>query len=355
MCRRLKRDVMKELPPIRRQLIELSANGKAGLVEQEQSEFAQREVELMRLKAMVEVAKLGDDESAYKEAVDALKNAYTVAFSEIARMRHQIALAKSPAVIEHTTDILEETQKVVVFVHHHDVTDSIAAGLNDYGVLMIDGRTPNDQRQEIVDQFNTDQTKRVLLLGIRAAGVGLSIRASVELFAELDWTPGVIAQCEGRCHGVGRGIEGEPLLVQHLVFDGSLDARMAKVLVEKQDIADRALDKGAAMVTASEPVLSIEIGSVLAEKSEKQEQTIVVTDTLRGHVHSGLRQLAGCDWDHARELNGVGFNKFDGAFGHSLADQSRLTDKQVVFGVRLVTKYKRQLGESYGRTLKELV
>lgn len=31
-------------------------------------------------------------------------------------------------------------------------------------------------------------------------------------------------------------------LVQHLVLEGSMDARMAKRLVEKQEVQDRALD-----------------------------------------------------------------------------------------------------------------
>ena len=141
MCRRLKSEVMKELPPIRRQLIELSPNGKAGLVEQERDSFEQHEDELRRFKAQAEVARLGDDESGYKAAVDALKGAYTVAFTEIAKMRHQIAVAKVPSVIEHAEDLLEDTKKIVIFTHHHDVTDSIAAGLTEHGVLMGDRKS----------------------------------------------------------------------------------------------------------------------------------------------------------------------------------------------------------------------
>ena len=85
------------------------------------------------------------------------------------------------------------------------------------------------------------------------------------------------------------------------------------------------------------------------------EQAVVVTDTLREHVHSGLKRLAACDHDWAMEVNGAGFSKMDGAFGHALAEQSRLSDKQTLAGIRLVTRYRRQLGESYSATLKELV
>jgi len=76
---------------------------------------------------------------------------------------------------------------------------------------------------------------------------------------------------------------------------------------------------------------------------------------LRALVHSGLRQLAACDEDRASVENGVGFNKLDGAFGHALAERSRLTDKMVVYAVKLCTKYRRQLGAEFTERLKGMV
>lgn len=378
MTRRLKKDVLLDLPAKRRQVIEFAANGGAEAVRSEQESFARHEDGLVRLKAEAEVARLADDEDGYKTAVAALRKAYLVAFEEMAKVRHDVAVAKLPQVVEHVRNLLEDTQKLVVFVHHHDVTDRLVAEFSEFGVLAIDGRTDNAERQPTVDRFNTDPSKRVLVLGIRAAGVGLSVKASVEVFAELDWTPGVVAQAEDRCHGIGRGIEGEPLLVQHLVLEGSLDAKMAKTIVKKQDVADRALDKGAGMVVGAEPVLTVKVGSVLDETAEGgriqrdghsnapsakdgakasgllADQTPAASEELRALVHDGLRRLAGMDSDRATALNGIGFNKFDGVFGHILAEQDRLSDRQTFAGLKLVTKYKRQLGETFAERLAAL-
>jgi hypothetical protein len=344
-------------------------------VADEAEQYGRHEAEIVRARAAMEVAKLCEDEAAYAAAADQLKKAYAVAFSEIAKVRHEVALAKVPKVVEHLQNSLEDVGKLVVFTHHHDVTDQIAAALAEHGVSVVDGRTPNDQRQDIVTAFNTDPAKRVLLLGIRAAGVGLSVKASVEVFAELDWTPGVIDQAEDRCHGIGRGIEGEPLLVQHLVLEGSLDARMVRVKVAKQDVADRALDKGAGLVVGATPVLTVEAGSILAETAETATEPhpgdknapkatpgalatglgagLTVSEELREHVHDGLRRLAGV-CDYANQLDGVGFNRFDAAFGHCLAERDRLTDGMVAAGIKLCIKYKRQLGEGYGERLDAL-
>ena len=77
--------------------------------------------------------------------------------------------------------------------------------------------------------------------GIQASGLGITLTAaSTVVFAELDWVPGNLTQAEDRCHRLG---QRDSVLVYHVVADGSLDARMAKVIVEKQDVADRALNK----------------------------------------------------------------------------------------------------------------
>lgn len=372
MCRRLKKEVLTELPAKRRQIVELPANGDAGLCQEECDIYDQHEATLINLKAKAAAARLADDEAAYREAADALKRAHAVAFAEVSKVRHQVALAKVPKVVEHVEDALEETAKLVLFAHHLDVIAQYQAALAAYGVAVVTGDTKQELRQGVVDGFNTDPKTRVLILGIKAAGVGLSVRASLELFAELDWTPGGVSQAEDRCHGVGRGIEGEPLLIQHMVLEGSQDARMVRTIVQKQDIADRALDKGAGLAQGAEPVLAVELDSVLSEGQPEGGSihqpgqksapaaavapatgALAVTEELRAHVHQGLRMLAGV-CDYANQLDGCGFNKLDAAFGHALAERTYLTDKMVPYGVKICIKYRRQLGAGFGDRLAVL-
>ena len=367
MVRRLKSEVMKDLPAKRRQVIELPANGAAKLVREELDGWERYEDGMAEAEAEKAVAELAGDEEVYKAAVAKLKAAVSAAFEDMARVRHEVAVAKAPKVAEHVRNVMEDAGKCVVFVHHHDVTDLLAGELADFRPLVVDGRTPVDGRQRIVDEFNQEPGRRVLILGIKAAGVGLSVRASVEVFAEFDWTPGAMSQAEDRCYGIGRGVEGEPLLVQHMVLEGSLDAKMCKTLVAKQDVADRALDKGAAAAAGQDMVTSVTVGSVLEDDRRErasragrkadgkpEEPEAPVGEELREHVHAGLRRLAGMDGDFAQELNGIGFNKMDCAFGHALAERGRLSDAMARCGVRLVIKYGRQLGDAYRERLDAL-
>jgi hypothetical protein len=219
-----------------------------------------------------------------------------------------------------------------------------------YQVLSITGATPPDRRVEIVRRFNEEPDMRVLVLSIRAAGVGLSVKAAVEVFGELDWTPGVMTQAEDRGHGVGRGVEGEPLMIYHLVMDGSIDARRAKVLVEKQDIADRALDRERpeSEQDAQDPAV------LVGEESEterqvravaKSKQSPPVPSHIKELIHRSLQVLAAYDKDGARVVNGVGFNKIDTGFGRRLAMLPVLTDRQAYAAALMLRKYTKQLGE----------
>ena len=93
-----------------------------------------------------------------------------------------------------------------------------------------------------VSSFLQDRRVRLFIGGIRSAGLGLTLTAaSTVVFVELDWTPAAMKQAEDRLHRIG---QKSSVLVQHLVIDGSIDARMARIIVEKQAVMDAALDGG---------------------------------------------------------------------------------------------------------------
>ncbi|KKK72678.1 hypothetical protein LCGC14_2901470, partial [marine sediment metagenome] len=76
MVRRLKSEVLKELPPKVRQVIEIPANGARQVVEAEGKALAQVEDKLATLKAAVELAKASDNPEDYAEAVKALRKGW---------------------------------------------------------------------------------------------------------------------------------------------------------------------------------------------------------------------------------------------------------------------------------------
>jgi len=220
LVRRLKADVLTELPPKTLQLISLEANAHA------------RRLVSAEKKAIASLEKEG--KAIDWQAMGGLE------LGEIATLRRETAEAKVPAITEYVEGILEEQEQVVVFAHHRDVLTALEDSLAEYGVVTITGGTPQAQRQQAVDDFQAGKA-RVFLGNIVAAGVGITlIAASHIVMAELDWVPGNVQQAIDRCHRIGQ----ESNVTAHLlVYRGTLEENLAEALCEKADVQNRALDK----------------------------------------------------------------------------------------------------------------
>lgn len=228
MLRRLKMDVLTDLPPKRRQLVHL--------------DMGTNDDDLL-------AALVGDNESLtlanYDNAVKRLV-ADKVLFQEWSKRRREQGEAKIPQVLEHLENVLAHGEKVIVFAHHRGVGDALATGLTALlgasGIAQVWGKHTALERDAAVQRFQQDDGCRVFVGGIAAAGVGLTLTASAHVvFAELDPTPAVMSQAEDRAHRI---TQKRSVLVQHLLTDRSLDARMAQILVKKQELITRGIDGG---------------------------------------------------------------------------------------------------------------
>ena len=242
MIRRLKADVLHDLPPKRRQVIEIPAGRAAQQIKRETAAWTAQAARMASLRQQVRLSKATDDKDVYRASVRALREGRIAAFSEIAQVRRETAVAKVPFVVEHIESCLDAgSDKIVLFCHHHEVTDAYMAAFGKQAVR-LDGRDSMDARDAAVRRFQEDPDVRVFVGGIRAAGVGLTLTAAAHVvFAELDWQPGALSQAEDRCHRIG---QQDSVLCQHLVLEGSIDARMIRTILEKQEIISLALDGG---------------------------------------------------------------------------------------------------------------
>jgi len=334
MIRRLKADVLTELPAKIRSVIELEGDANAKRAAKAELEKWQGfQAEIAEAEAAVAAAK---DQEAYEAAIGQLKEAQGAAFDSMSLVRHETAVAKVPMVLDFVREVLEgETDKVVVFAHHQDVVDALVAGLADFGAVKVYGGMSDKAKQASVDGFQKDAGVRVIVGNIQAMGVGYTLTASSHVvFAELDWTPGKVSQAEDRCHRIG---QLSSVLVQHLVLEGSLDAYMAQMIVDKQRVITAALDKDAVKAPA-------EIKAVVTEITVKVADQLPsgLTEEQAQAAHLAMKMLAG-KCDGAQALDDVGFNKLDTEFGHKLADLPVLSPKQAAWAAKLANKYRRQL------------
>jgi SNF2 family DNA or RNA helicase len=345
MIRRLKKDVLKELPAKRRQIVVIAPEGREAIaaVKRENAAEAAAEKRLEALRVAVELSKASEDPADYRRAVEALEEAAKVAFEEISRVRHEVAVAKIPQLIEHLENCIENQGKVVTMVWHHDVANALKAHFGDASV-MVTGETAQGSRMAEVDSFQTDPRKTLFIGSIKAAGVAITLTAaSLVVFGELWVVPGDMTQAEDRVHRRG---QNESVLVQHLVLDGSYDQRASEILVEKQANLDAALDNqerlpDVAIVAPPADKAGSEATRTVTQ-AQVAEEAVKISPEAVVAVHAALRALAGI-CDGAASLDDMGFNRMDTRIGKSLAMQDQLSRKQAVLGRKIVSKYHRQL------------
>jgi len=322
MIRRKKDEVLKELPEKVRQIIVLPNSDYSDQIKKEFETLA--------------------------DAVDETSSE-DIEFEQMSGVRHETALAKVNDVVTHVAAI---DHQVVVMAHHKDVVDGIKAGLEAAGksVVTLTGDCNQAHRQNSVETFQAGNAD-VFIGTIGAAGVGITLTsASHVVFAELDWVPGNMSQAEDRCHRIG---QDSSVLVQHLVVDGSIDARLAQVLVGKQRVLDKALDNVVVNNISIEDIaLDVEtVEKTFKAKNKKSPKPLpkAVVSSLQDFVAS---VASSCDG--AFEEDGSGFNKMDSGLGNSLARQDEWTPAQQHAARTMVKKYKRQivasgLGQKYDK------
>lgn len=237
MVRRLKRDVLKELPPKRRQLVVL---GDEEIDWSKHPEFRRwkelYEREYEAALARLEAAKTLEE---YKLAAKALDAVVGVAFTEMSEFRHQTALAKLPMCLRYIDDLLETgLDSLVVFAHHKDVLQKIHSHYERDSFLLY-GDTPMDDRGPMVKAFQAGQ-KRIFVGGLKPAGTGITLtRASTVVYVEIDWNPATLSQSEDRLCRIG---QKKMVHVIHLTLNGTLDVNMSQRVIKKQEMIDKALD-----------------------------------------------------------------------------------------------------------------
>lgn len=275
-----------------------------------------------------------------------LKDLQEFGFESLSRARRLLASAKVPTLLELVEQYEEADEPLVVFSYHRIPVDVL--GERD-GWAMITGGVSAEDRTAIIERFQAGELKGVACT-IQAGGVGITLTHSHHaIFVDLAWTPAANQQAEDRICRIGqtKGVQVNLLVAEH-----PLDKRVAEILGYKRQIIQNSVDKAAVTKVvhgsdkfrvAAEARCSDEPGIVTAAKFREPANELEVW------AANALLQLSADDPDMATEENYVGFNKFDGEFGHSLAEQLRktrqLTDKQWKAAIRLCRKYHRQVGD----------
>ncbi|NXU47291.1 SMAL1 protein, partial [Turnix velox] len=215
MIRRLKSDVLSQLPAKQRRMVVVAPEGISAKTKAVLADEAKKMV------------KGYDSKQQEKEAL-------LVFYSRTAE-------AKIHSVVEYILELLERgNDKFLVFAHHKIMLDAIVAELEKKRVdyIRIDGSTPSAERQSLCHKFQFSEKQVVAILSLTAANMGLTLSAAdLVVFAELFWNPGVLIQAEDRAHRIG---QTSSVNVHYLVAKGTADDFLWPMIQDKIEVLGQA-------------------------------------------------------------------------------------------------------------------
>jgi SWI/SNF-related matrix-associated actin-dependent regulator of chromatin subfamily A-like protein 1 len=213
--RRLKSEVLPQLPPKRRVVVpvELSNRREYRLAEEDVVAWLREQpLELSELDARI-AATLRAERLA-----------------QLTTLQRLAARGKLNAALVWIEDFLASGEPLVVFARHVDVQREVLERFPD--ALHLLGADALAEREAAVRGFQQGGGPQLIVCATRVAAQGITLtRASNVAFLELEWTPAMHDQAEDRTHRIG---QRDAVTAWYLLAADSIDETMAELVEAKR-------------------------------------------------------------------------------------------------------------------------
>lgn len=227
MIRRLKKDVLTQLPP--------------KITEKRYVELSDKEREIYELISKNIVKELKEQGLPVKQ----LKKKYVkdIRLRQVANAVELISPVKYPSsklaeLKKLVKELIANEEKVLIFTQFREMAELIAVELSEYLPLQITGAVDEDQRTANRHLFNESTTHNVMIL-TSAGNMGLNLQsASSVIHYDLPWSIAQLQQREDRAHRNG---QTKTVTVYMLIAEDTIDELMHAKLMSKLELSDKLL------------------------------------------------------------------------------------------------------------------
>lgn len=225
--RREKRDVLSELPPVEKVILQVPITNQKD-IDSAESDFLDFLYQSNLEKFGIEIA---------EEKVESALGAETLV--KLGALRKLAVEGKLKTIEQFLRDWKVGGKKLVIFGLHREPLDYLS---NKFNSKLLAGGVTAIKKQEIVDNWvSNDETFLFANISSGGTGVdGLQKVCSNMLIIELPWRPSDLEQVVGR---VDRSGQTEPSTIRFMLSDSTIDKQMWKMLEEKE-IATTAANQG---------------------------------------------------------------------------------------------------------------
>jgi SNF2 family DNA or RNA helicase len=142
--------------------------------------------------------------------------------------------AKADFVLSHLEEICEGGHKALLFSQYVESLNMLKEWLKKFSPLVYSGELSNNRRQDVLRRFKEDPNISILLLSLKAGGIGLDLpEANFVFHFDLWWNPAVHRQAEDRVHRIG---QAKAVFVRRLLTANTIEERIEDKLRYKAQL-----------------------------------------------------------------------------------------------------------------------
>jgi SNF2 family DNA or RNA helicase len=226
ILRRLKKDVLKELPDKIEQVLYVEMSDAQKKLYEQRRMFYKEAIEQ-------QVAIKGIQQAQFF-VFQALNELRQIASTPEGFSNGKIASAKIELLMEQLLDALANNHKVLVFVNFLNALELIGEKLEEQGIdyISMSGSTKN--RQQLVERFQNDTSCKVFLLTLKTGGTGLNLTAADMVFIfDPWWNKAAESQAIDRTHRMG---QDKTVLSYKMITQGTIEEKILLLQEKKAEI-----------------------------------------------------------------------------------------------------------------------
>ncbi|CAJ1967449.1 unnamed protein product [Sphenostylis stenocarpa] len=137
-----------------------------------------------------------------------------------------------------------EGHRALIFTQMTKMLDILEAFINLYGYtyMRLDGSTQPEERQTLMQRFNTNPKYFLFILSTRSGGVGINlVGADTVIFYDSDWNPAMDQQAQDRCHRIGQTRE---VHIYRLISESTIEENILKKANQKRALDNLVIQSG---------------------------------------------------------------------------------------------------------------
>ncbi|RAI13140.1 MAG: hypothetical protein DKM24_01665 [Candidatus Melainabacteria bacterium] len=152
--------------------------------------------------------------------------------------------------IQLVQSIIDNDEKTLIFTQYKEMGDILTHVIEEEcntTPLFFHGSLNVNQREEMINKFQTDADTKVMILSLKAGGTGLNLTSATNVIHyDLWWNPAVEDQATDRTYRIG---QDKNVMVHRLITLGTFEEKIDEMLKSKKELADMAVYEGEKIIT----------------------------------------------------------------------------------------------------------